>query len=180
MAPIINRVANVVVRGIVKLVNDSTKLQLLQVAGLQVTVDSQVVTEEAEHMQPYGLYAVPLAGAEEVTIYPNGDGGHPIVIAVADRRYRPTGGDPGETGLYNTSTARVRLLPNGDVEVQPGAGGQVFIRSSGGSAEALVKRSEFNAHVHAPGATQAAGGDPVTGNTAAPSAVTGTTKLRAE
>lgn len=175
------RIVNTVARVVVKLVDDSSKLQFLQLAGLQFSDDEsdREVIEDGEHMQPYGFYAVPLAGAEAVVLFPNGDRGHPIVIVVADRRYRPTGGQGGETGLYNHVAARVILKANGDIEVQPAPGREVFIRSSGGSAEPLVKRSEFNAHTHS-NTGLSAGGDPLFGSPNAPSAVTGTTKLQAE
>lgn len=179
LRPLTTRVANIVTRSIVKIVDDTNKLQFVQGAGLQVSEDSRVVSDGTEHLQPYGLYSVPLPGAEQVVLHPNGDGAHPIAIVIADRRYRPNGGLPGTSGLHNQTTARVLLLPNGDIEIQPAAGRQVFIRSPGGTAEALVKRSEFVGHTHGPG-TLAAGGDPATGATAGAGDVTGTAKLRAE
>lgn len=176
-----NRIVNTVARVIVELVNDSTKLQLLQLSGLQFSDDEEdrEVIEDGEHMQPYGFYSVPLAGAEAVCLFPNGDRGHPLVIAVPDRRYRPTGGEGGEVGLYNHVGARITFMANGDIEVQPAPGREVLVRSAGGTAEPLVKRSEFVGHTHGPG-TLTAGGDPALGATAGAASVTGTTKLRAE
>lgn len=130
--PLARRIVNTVARGIVKHVDDSTKLQLLQIAGLQVEIDSRELHDESEHMQPYGFYAVPLDGAESVTLYPNGDRGLALVLAVSDRRYRPTGGQGGEVGLYTDEGDQVRL-GRGHVVVISTIG-QVKIGSSSASA----------------------------------------------
>lgn len=102
--PLATRVANTIVRGVITLVDDSVKQQLLQFGGLSgETVDG------AENFQPYGLSSVPLPGAENVTIYPNGDRSHPLTIAVSDRRYRPTGGQAGEVVMYTDEGDTIRL-----------------------------------------------------------------------
>lgn len=169
--PLATRVANTIVRGVITLVDDSVKQQLLQFGGLSgETVDG------AENFQPYGLSSVPLPGAENVTIYPNGDRSHPLTIAVSDRRYRPTGGTPGEVTLHNHVTARLVLKADGTVE----------IRSAGGTAIKLptladynALRAAFNTHTHVYSAGPTAGAV-----TAVPAstvgAPTGTQVLKAE
>lgn len=175
MMPMATRVANSIARAVVRRVDDLKKLQLLQIDVLE-----DETLDEAEHVQPYGFYSVPIDGAEAVVLFPNGDRAHPLVVVVGDRRYRPTGGQPGETGLHNhVAAVRVRLLPSGDIEINPAAGREVFIRTAGGSVDRLVKKSEFDGHTHGPGSF-AAGGDPVTGATAGAAAVAGTSRLRAE
>lgn len=141
LRPLVARLANVVARGVVKLVDDSPKLQLLQVAGLQVETDSRELHEEAEHVQPYGFYAVPLTDAEYVAVYPNGDRGHPVILAVADRRYRPTGGAGGEVGLYTDEGDQVRL-GRGHVIVLS-TSGQLKLGSAA-AAEGAVKGTSRN------------------------------------
>lgn len=102
--PLTTRVVNTVVRGVLQLVDDSTRQQLLQLGGLSgETVDG------AENFQPYGLSSVPLPGAEHVTVFPNGDRSHPLTIAVSDRRYRPTGGQAGEVVMYTDEGDTIRL-----------------------------------------------------------------------
>jgi phage baseplate assembly protein V len=175
LKPLRARVANVVARAVVQLVDDSTMQQLVQL-GVMAGED----IDDCENFHPYGFTSVPLPGAEAVVLFPNGDRGHPLVVAVSDRRHRPTGGEPGEVSLYTSAGSRVRLLADGNVEVQPGPGGEVFVRSEGGTADRLVKLSEFNAHTHAPGSLVAAGPLAITGVSAAPVAATGTQKLQAE
>lgn len=176
LRPLATRMANMIVRGVVQLADDSRKLQLLQLGGLAgETIDG------GEHFQPYGFSSVPLAGAEHVTLFPNGDRSHPIVLAVSDRRYRPNAGEPGQVGLYHYNGAKVTMLASGDIEVQPGPGGQVFVRDAGGIADRLVKKSEHDGHTHPPGSYNApAGGGPVTGASGGAAAVTGTQRLQSQ
>lgn len=122
LRPLVTRLANTIARAVVQLVDDSTKLQLLQLGVLAgETVDN------AEHHQPYGFSSVPLAGAEAIVVFPNGDRSHPLVLAASDRRYRPTGGTPGQVTMYHHEGATVTMV----------AGGEVLV-SNGGTAEALA------------------------------------------
>jgi phage gp45-like len=134
----------------------------------------------AEHFQPYGFASVPLAGAEAVVVFPNGDRSHPLVTAVSDRRYRPTGGDPGQITIHNHVTGcRVIMMANGSIELQPAPGQEVFIRDDGGSVDRLVKKSEHDGHTHGPG-TFANSGGTVAGVSGGAAAVAGTQRLRAQ
>lgn len=173
--PIATRTANMIARGVVQLADDDKKAQLLQLGVLfGETVDN------AEHFQQYGFSSVPLAGAEVVMLFPNGDRSHPLVIATTDRSSRPTGGDPGDVTLYHYKGAKVLMLDNGDVEIQPGPGGHVYARSDGGSSDRLVKKSEFDNHLHLAGTLTTSFGA-VTGASGAPTVpATGTTKFEAE
>lgn len=102
--PLFTRIANIAARGVIQLVDDATRLQLLQVGVLaEETVDS------AEHHQPYGFSSVPLAGAEAMLMFPNGDRSHALVISASDRRYRPTGGQDGEVCMYTDEGDVIRL-----------------------------------------------------------------------
>lgn len=131
LRPLAVRMANSIARGVVQLVNDSTKMQLLQVGVLaEETVEGD---QGAEHFQPYGFSSVPLAGAEHVTLFPNGDRSHPLVIAVADRRYRPTGGEPGEVTVYNHTGATVTITKDGDIVATPASGRKVLLGSESAS-----------------------------------------------
>lgn len=145
-----NRIANTVARGVVKLVDDSKKLQLLQLGVLAgETVDG------AEHFQPYGFSSIPKGDAEAVVIFPNGDRSHPIVIGAPDRRYRPTGGQSGQVDLYHYSGSKVTMLASGDIVMKPGPGGKVLVDDGAGGTEPLVLRSEFLGHGHATAGTGA-------------------------
>lgn len=144
--PLKIRIANLISRAVVQRVDDGKKLQELQI-GVLAGED----LDEAERFQQYGFSSVPLEGAEAVSLFPNGDRGHPLVIAVDDRRHRPTGGQPGEVTIYSHTGAFARFMDSGDIEVTPAPGREVFVRSEGGTTEPLVKKSEFEAHVHGTG-----------------------------
>jgi len=174
LRPLQVRIANSIARAVVNLVDDAKKQQMLQL-GVLATED----IDDAENFQTYGFSSVPLAGAEAVVLFPGGDRAHPLVVAVADRRYRPTGGQAGEVVVYNSAGAKVILQADGDIEVQPAVGREVFIRSSGGTADRLVKKAEFDGHTHPPGTYTNSGGA-VTGVSGGAAAVTGTQKVQAE
>lgn len=129
------RIANAIARGVVQLADDSKKLQLVQLGVLQgETIDG------AEHHQPYGFSSVPLAGAEAVMVCPNGDRSHPLVATISDRRYRPTGGEPGQVDQYHYAGARITMLASGDILLTPAPGGKVIIdgAATGATGEGVV------------------------------------------
>ncbi|MDH5753329.1 MAG: phage baseplate assembly protein V [Deltaproteobacteria bacterium] len=116
------RLSLMVSRGVVKLVDDSLKMQ-----GMQLTLLAGEVAE-AERFQQYGFTSVPLDGAEVIALAVGGNRGHMVVIAADDRRYRPTGLEPGDVAAYNSSGALV-LLTGGQVKI--GAGDQPQVLGSG-------------------------------------------------
>ena len=148
LRPLRNRIANTVARGVVHLSNEAKKLALLQVGAL-----ADELIEDAEHHQPYGFFSVPLAGAEVVLLFPNGDRSHAIALSASDRRYRPRNSDGGESGIYNHVGAIVRLTKDGDIIVRAAPGRDVIVDDGAGGTDALVKRSEFLGHGHATAAT---------------------------
>lgn len=133
LRPLQVRIANSIARAVVNLADDSKKLQMLQLGVLEGED-----IDDCERFQEFGFYSVPLAGAEAVVLFPNGDRAHPLVVAVDDRRYRPTGGEPGEVGLYNPSGARVRVMPDGDIVVIPASGRAVKLGGAA-AADAVIK-----------------------------------------
>lgn len=126
LRPLRTRLANAAARAVVKLVSDGTQMQ-----GLQIGVLKGETIEGAEHFQPYGFSSVPLAGAEGIALFPNGDRGHPLVVAVADRRYRPTGGEAGDVTMYHHTGAKVTFTTAGDVVAEPASGRAVLLGSDG-------------------------------------------------
>ena len=136
LRPLATRLANVIARAVVQLVNDGTKLQLVQLGVLAgETVDG------AEHHQSYGFSSVPLAGAEAVVVFPGGDRSHALVTAVSDRRYRPTGGQAGEVCMYTDEGDIVRLGRGHVVSIE--TSGQVKLGSAS-AAEAAIKGTQRN------------------------------------
>ena len=176
LRPLRNRIANVLARAVVQLVDDGKTLQSLQ-TGVLAGEDR----DDCERFQQFGFSGVPLVGAEAVVLFPNGDRGRPIVVAVDDRRYRPRGKAAGTVTVYNHTGAKVIIEPDGDIEVQPAPGREVYIRSEGGTVDRLVKKGEFDGHTHPPGTFVApGGGGAITGVSGGAAAVAGTQKLRAE
>jgi phage baseplate assembly protein V len=136
--PVAQRVANSIARAVVELVDDTKKMQLLQ-----LTVLAGEVRDDCEHFQGFGFYSVPHVGAEAVVLFPNGDRGRPLVVATDDRRYRPTGGVAGEVGLYNSTTGtRVRLMPSGDVILTPATGQTIQL---GGTGQPMIRGTVYRA-----------------------------------
>lgn len=136
LRPLINRTANITARSVVQLVDDGKNLQILQLGVL----DEETV-EDAENHQPYGFSAVPLEGAEAIALFPNGDRGHPLVVAVSDRRYRPTGGQKGEVLLYTDEGDIIRLGRGHVVSIE--TTGEVRLGSSS-AAQGAIKGTERN------------------------------------
>ena len=100
-------------RGIVAKANDQPKMQTLDIRGNQ----NELITG-VERFQHYGHSSVPLApdqtggkAAEAIVAFINGNRSNGIVLGVDDRRYRPTGGEPGQNGHYHYrgATATFRM-----------------------------------------------------------------------
>lgn len=85
-----------VATGIVKLVNDATKIQQQQLALLNEEVRDQV-----NRMQPYGHSSNPRPGAEALAVAVGGNRNHLVVVVVDDGRYRKKNLASGEHALYH-------------------------------------------------------------------------------
>lgn len=96
LAPVRRRLDNMIARAVVTLVDDTKKLQVLQ---LSVLADE--TRDGCERFQEYGFTSVPVAGAEAVVVFVSGYRDHPLVLAVDDRTKRKTGLQPGEVAIYN-------------------------------------------------------------------------------
>ena len=175
LQPLVTRVKSMVARGVVQLVDDAKRQQLLQFGVLD---DEDV--EDGEHFQPYGFSSVPLGGAEAVVVFPDGDRERPLVVVVADRRYRPTGGEPGEVTVYNHAGASVKLTKDGDIIARAAEGREVLVDDGSGDTEPLVKRSEFLAHGHATAATGPVSPPMLAPTPSPPTDFPGTTVLKAK
>lgn len=112
VAPLQRRVALMVGRGVIRLVNDALKAQTVQIdllAGETLT--------GVERLQQYGFSSVPLPGAEAVAVFPGGQRHHGIVIAVDDRRYRLAGLQGGEVALYTDEGDHLILKRGNTIEI---------------------------------------------------------------
>ena len=111
-APLARRVRLMVGRGIVRLVNDSTKIQEVQISAL-----ADMVRDRAERFQNYGITSNPFPDAEAAYVSVGGSTDHIIIIAVDDRRYRLKSLAPGEVSLYDDQGQKVHLKRDGKIEV---------------------------------------------------------------
>ena len=112
MAPLARRLGNMVARGAVSAVNSATKMQSLQ---LRLMADE--AKDNVEHFEPFGFTSKPLAGAEHVTVFMDGDRSHGITLVVADRRYRITGLQDGEAALHDAYGNKAHFKKDGTLDV---------------------------------------------------------------
>lgn len=105
--------------------------------------------DDVEVFGGVGFVSRPAAGsnAEAIVIKVGGEGGHPVVIASRDRDAQVEIDDD-ESAIFNSSGAVVKVTKDGDVEVNPAPGRKVYLRSDGGTSEALAKKSELDAAIN--------------------------------
>jgi phage baseplate assembly protein V len=75
--------------------DDSAPVQFHQAEGYKGEIRDNVL----RYQQP-GDASMPLPGAKGIAIYPGGNRGTGIILAIEDTRYRPKGLNPGERHLY--------------------------------------------------------------------------------
>ncbi len=172
LRPVRTKVANLISRAVVNLVDDS-----LQVQMQQITLLADETREEIERFQNYGFTSVPKESAEAVVVFPGGSRDHGIVIVVDDRRYRLKDLGAGEVAVYNDTGSKIVLRANGDIEVVPDSGktkvtGDLDVSGTVTAiTDVLGGGKSLKNHLHPAGAlvTGASAGQPVTGVTGAPS-----------
>lgn len=117
LRPLSNRVALMVSRAVLLLVDDSTLMQACQARLL-----AGEVLGDLEHFHPYGLTSVPLPGAEGLAVCPMGVRSNAVLAVVADRRYRPTGLQPGESALHDNRGLLIHLQEDGTILLRSATG----------------------------------------------------------
>ena len=122
LAPLRNRIANMVARAVVQLVDDGEGLQVVQLSVL----DGET-RDGLERVQNYGFTSRPKAGAEAAVVFVGGRRDHGLVVAVDDRRYRLKGLADGEVAVYSETGSSVVLKADGTIQVD--AQGAVNINS---------------------------------------------------
>lgn len=161
LQPLRTRLANIVNRAIVNLINDSKAFQLAQ-----VSIYAGEVHENVEHPQEYGLASnCPPSGAVAVTLCPQGSRDQILAITVANPAVRKKDMAVGEVALYNAvAETHLHLKEDGTIEADTST-----LKSTGDVEDELetlddVRQrlkafiSHFNSHVH----TCAAPGFPTT------------------
>lgn len=140
--PLLTRIANVVARVVLRRVDDSKKMQVVQLTALEGETRGDI-----ERVQNYGFTSVPLAGAEAVTLFPGGSREHGVVIAADDRRYRLTGLQAGEVAIYTDQGDKVVIERGGTIRVV--AATKVVVSAPlvelAGTTEAALKGTTYRA-----------------------------------
>ena len=102
------RIAMMLRRGAVVLVDDSKPMQTAQIQTYAGDLSDAV-----EHFQPYGFSSIPTGECEAVVACINGNPDHQIALVFDDRSKRPTGGQPGEVTVYDDQGSAVKLARGG-------------------------------------------------------------------
>lgn len=105
---------NLITTGIARLFYPTQPLQ-----QVQVDIRSGETRDGLEHAQPYGFAHLPHPGAETVNVFPGGDKGFGIVIAVHDRRYRMQLTATGDVAIYDHRGQSVHLTESGVIITSP-------------------------------------------------------------
>lgn len=156
------RVMSALARATISLVDDSGKVQLIQVvASAMQTIDK--VPRFAE----YGMTSNPPANTEAIVLFVGGDRSNGVVIATGNSQYRVTGLTSGEVCVHDNTGQKVYLSQSG--MVLDGGGKPVTITNTpeidadtpllkckgdildnyGSNAHSMADmRAHDNAHVH--------------------------------
>lgn len=110
--PIKTRVRNIVSRGVIKLVDDKTKIQQIQASLLAGELKGGI-----ENYQNYGFSSVPLQGMEVLVVFCGGDRSNGVVVASGDRTYRLKELQPGEVAIYTDEGDYIKLGRNRKIQV---------------------------------------------------------------
>lgn len=112
LAPLQTRIANMVSRAVISRVDDSKKMQIVQLAILE-----DEVHDDIERVQNYGFTSVPQEGAEAAVVFVGGGRDHGLAVAVDDRRYRVKGLQAGEVAVYTDQGDKIVIKRGGTIEI---------------------------------------------------------------
>ncbi len=143
LAPARRRIAAMVRRTVVRLVDDAPGHQ-----GLQVTALDKEVLATVQRVQEYGFTSHPLPGAVAVVLGLAGNSAHSLAVVVGDRRHRPVELPAGDVALHTelddpsaaaeAAVHRIQLTRVGD---EPA----VVVRSGPNKVDLLPDRIEVEA-----------------------------------
>lgn len=102
--PLEDRLRLMIGRAIVRLVDDASGAQAMQLELL-----AGEMQDEVERLQDYGFTSAPHPGAEALVACTGGLRSHAVAIRVEDRRYRLKGLQAGEVAIYDDLGNQIRL-----------------------------------------------------------------------
>lgn len=110
--PITSRVRGMIVRGVIKMVNDKAKIQRIQASLL-----AGELKDGLEHYQEYGFSTNPPAGTEALVVFCGGSRNNGVIVATGDRVFRIKELQPGEVALYTDEGDVIKLGRNRKIQV---------------------------------------------------------------
>jgi phage baseplate assembly protein V len=105
------RVRGLISRAVVEKV-DEEKLQAVQVSG----IDDEL-RDGVERFGEFGLASVPPKGSECLLLSVGASRAHLVIVAVEDRRVRPTTLQEGEVALYTDNGVRIYCKTDGEIHL---------------------------------------------------------------
>lgn len=112
IAPITTRVRNMIVRGVIKMVDDKTKVQRIQASLLAGELKDGI-----ERYQEYGISTNPPAGTEALVVFCGGSRNNGVIVATGDRKFRVKELQPGEVAIYTDEGDTIKLARNRKIQV---------------------------------------------------------------
>ncbi len=151
MSPLKQRVMLMISRGVVGTVDDSKKLQSVQILAL-----AGEILADLERFQQFGFTAVPIPGSEAILLFPSGDREHGLVVAIDDRNLRPTGLTAGQSCMYDAVGSKFTLTNDGKSKIEATIKHEILaaqVDIGSGSVKEKVLNGEtfqttYNAHTH--------------------------------
>jgi phage gp45-like len=116
--PLASAVASLVLRGVVRLVDDSLRVPLYQVT----TRRGDPTSDDVRAPGALGLGVRPVAGAEAVVLRVGAAAEHEVAVLLWDIRARPTGRDEGEVDLWDLGPALGTPTTQQRIRLRPGVG----------------------------------------------------------
>lgn len=112
LSPLTTRVRNMVVRGVIKLVDDKSKVQRIQASLLAGELKDGI-----ERYQEYGISSNPPVGTEALVVFCGGSRNNGVIVATGDRMFRLKELKPGEVALYTDEGDVIMLGRNRKIQV---------------------------------------------------------------
>lgn len=151
LAPLRHKIAAVISKAVVEIINDSTGLQVIQ-----VSLGKDEIQDGLERIQEYGFSSHPHPEAEAVVGFINGNRNQGIILKVDDHRYRVVETSEGTTTVYSSGGNKVQLTPDGKIYVTANGDDVIVngdaIKLGGSNLKKLIHEdilSVLSTHTHA-------------------------------